>query len=693
MSDRIIIDITDEEKPVLDGAHNLKEIPGTGKIVVKNPSEKSRLWNAIIDLKETVNTDAEKVMEMGIVNPGKEFETTYTIENLERPSLKLKETFDTNREKPDKVNNVFLFNQTNPSRLTIELTNRVDRPISDIKVIRNIPDFVEKIEPPTAEVGEVDVNKDKVVWTVNSIQPQSTATLHLDLKAVIDSVDEKELGETIVKYLVNDHQLTMMDPEIRGLTDSLSGVTTDESATPGKWDCNVEFINDSEFQVKLEDVKVAHKVATGDETIVSESPNQTLDSDESWDKDFQVESQNVPELKSSIEFTTLFKVITRVHGVINKEDTIYPVINAKVEKSINPPEVNAYANTDMEIENTVINTGTAAIDTLTITDELPEDFVPPEIKDLKLRLLGENETIEIHNQKQYVKKLDVTPPDLSPETSHTLTIELMKLADEFKADTEFKLIYPLLAKNPKPDNKYMTPIEIAANTEVPGKNFVTVEKSEPEIEIKYVKRKLKTLKSIRPGASEGEFDISIRIQNKGDVELENVVMEDQIPAGFDVSNLFPEEINYEVSENKLKVHIDELSGNDSLSIKFTCVGSGEYPRTEPRVIVKGRSAAPKKETPSSGPDLSTSEDTSPKLEGDLYDLFESLYNKVDQVVSAEKLGSAIENIRDSLPPGPKLHEFMEYARELNELGEEKVIGDLKDEVESKLETFQKSFEG
>jgi hypothetical protein len=691
MSDLIIIDITDEEMPVLDGSHNLIEIPGTGKVVVKNPSDKSRLWNSILDLKETVNTDAEKVMEMGIINPGKQFETTYTIDNLEKPCLKLKETFDTNREMPNNVNNVFLYDRANPSRLTIKLTNKVDLPISDIKVTRHIPDFVEKIEPPTAEVGNVEVNKDKVIWTVNSIQPQSSALLHLDLKAVIDSIDEKELGKTTVTYLVNDHQLTMMEPEIRGLTDSLSGVTTDESATPGKWDCNVEFINDSEFKVKLEDVKVAHKIATGDETIVSESPNETLDADESWDKDFQVESQNVPELKSSIEFTTLFKVITRVIGEINKEDTVYPVINAKVEKLISPPEVNAYANTDMEIENTITNIGTASIDTLKITDELPEDFVPPEIKDLKLRLFGENETIEIHNQKQYVKKLEITPPDLSPETSHTLNIELMKLGDEFTANNEFKLIYPLLAKNPKPANNYMTPIEIAANTAVLGKDFVTDEKSNPEIDIKYVKRKLKTLKSIRPGASEGEFDISIRIQNKGDVELENVIMEDQIPAGFDVSNLFPEDVDYEVSQNKLSVHIDELAGNDSLSIKFTCVGSGEYPRTEPRVIVKGRSAAPKKETPSTGPDLSASEDTSPKLEGALYDLFENLHNKIDQVVSAAELASAIESIRDELPPGPKLHEFMEYARELKELGEEKVIGDLKDRVVRKLQSFQAEF--
>ena len=77
-----------------------------------------------------------------------------------------------------------------------------------------------------------------------------------------------------------------MNPEIRGLTDSMSGVTRDEGSQPGTWECNVEFINESEFQVRLEDVKVTHKIPSGSETLVSETPNKTLTADETWDFDF-----------------------------------------------------------------------------------------------------------------------------------------------------------------------------------------------------------------------------------------------------------------------------------------------------------------------------------------------------------------------------------------------------------------------
>ncbi len=590
----IKIDITDEEKPLLNGSVNIKQIKGSGTIAVKNLSKTSRLWNSVLDLKEIVNTNIEKIMEMGIINPGKKFEKSYKIENLEQSCLELEEIFDTNRKIPDKLNNVLLYNEPNLCKLTIKLKNTLDLPISEINLKRPLPDFIEKVEIASNETGSVQLNEEAektiVNWSIDSIEANETALLELNFKIIVNTIEEKELGPTNVTYLVKDHQLTMMDPEIRGLTDSLSGVTTDESASPGTWDCNVEFINDSEFEVKLEKVGVNQKIPTGSEHIVLEEPNLTLAPDESWDFDFQVESENVPRLESSFEFTTLYEVIRRVKGNLDKESTIYKVINAEVEKVINPPEVNAYANTDMTIENVITNKGTAPIDFLRITDELPEDFIPPKIKDIKLRIFGKTDTIEIHNREENAKNLEISPEDMSPDKSHRINIELIKLAEDFEPNIQFKMIYPLLAKNPKPETKYINQVEIGANSVIEGKEFIKTPEVEPEIRIKYVKRKLKTLKSIRPGSSEGEFDISIRIQNEGKVELENIVVKDKIPPGFDVINLHPEELEFKVSESELSAQIAELEGNESIAIKFTCTGSGEYPRTEPNVIVKGRNA-------------------------------------------------------------------------------------------------------
>jgi len=117
----------------------------------------------------------------------------------------------------------------------------------------------------------------------------------------------------------------MINPEIRGLTESMSGIDRNKGSEPGLWDCNIKFINESEFQVKLEEVKVSLEIPTGVKTVVSQTPNRLLNPDQSWDFDFQVESEDIPELKSAIEFTPLFVVIRRVIGEISKESTIYTV--------------------------------------------------------------------------------------------------------------------------------------------------------------------------------------------------------------------------------------------------------------------------------------------------------------------------------------------------------------------------------
>jgi len=119
MSDLIIIDITDIEKTKLDEASNLKEISGEGKISIKNPTKKSRLWNLICDLKEIVNTSLEsRELNIGILNSSQEHITSYQINNLKEPSLKILEIFDTERELPDKINNAFRFENTNKCKLS-----------------------------------------------------------------------------------------------------------------------------------------------------------------------------------------------------------------------------------------------------------------------------------------------------------------------------------------------------------------------------------------------------------------------------------------------------------------------------------------------------------------------------------------------------------------------------------------------
>ncbi|MHA1275270.1 MAG: hypothetical protein ACTSQS_17845, partial [Promethearchaeota archaeon] len=648
---------------------------------------------------------SEKVLNVGSINPNQEYIQEYEVQNLKEPVLNVLEQFDTERGTADTINNAFLYETKNLCSIKLTLTNKISLPINDIKLTREMPGFLQEIEIKAPSSGNADLGEEDgkrvLIWTIDSLNAGESIDLILECSVIMQEKTAQSLGALKVTYIAEGHKLTMLNPEVRCLTDSMSGIDRDEGSSPGTWDCNVEFINESEFQVKLEEVKVKQNIPSGSEIVVSQTPNSTLAPNNSWDFDFQVESKNVPELESQIQFTALFKVITRVIGEINKESTIYDVLAAEIHKEINPPEVGAYANTEMEIKNIITNTGTASIETLKIFDEIPEDFIPPAINQIKIIVQNPENKYEIQERTEFIKKIEIIPEDQNPDSKHSITVRLQNLEKELPPNSKIIVNYPLMAKNPKPDVKYNTPVEMKGNTKAKGLYFKKSPTETPEIKIKYVKRKLKTLKSIKPGMSEGEFSITVRIQNKGAVELENIVVKDKIPKGFSLSTFTPPEgATHEViqlgEESELQIKIPELKANEAISINYNCAGSGDYPRSEPQVVVVGRGeleASSTKPTesetisPAAGAQVQT---ISQVKHGEVLEIFTKIFKAIDQGLSSAQLANLIEINRDALPPGPNLHKLMAYARELKGI-DKMIVGSFQEEVIKTLKEFKEKY--
>jgi hypothetical protein len=185
----------------------------------------------------------------------------------------------------------------------------LDTAISNIKVNRNIPLFFQEIEVLTPSNGNAGLLEEAgskfITWNIMSLGPKQKVELHVMCSVNPNEINEKSLGELNITYLINNYKRTLITPEVRGLTDSMSGIDRDEGSQPGIWDCSVEFINESEFQIRLEEVKVSHKIPTGTEIVVSQTPGRLLNPEQTWDFGFKIESKDVPELTSNIDFTPL----------------------------------------------------------------------------------------------------------------------------------------------------------------------------------------------------------------------------------------------------------------------------------------------------------------------------------------------------------------------------------------------------
>jgi len=320
MSNLIIIDITENEKIKIDESGNIKEIEGSGILTIKNPSNRSKLWELSCDLKENVNTTIEsREIQLDTLNPTQEFNKNYLVQNLKYSSLIINELIDDDRERRS---------------LKIEVSNPLEIPISDIKIYREVPSFLpdNDIKAPSAGVMGISmVNGVKTLeWNIISLNAGQTARLSIFVKKDINNEEKTSFGPLNITYSINNYKLTMLDPEIHSTTDTLTKINKKKGASQKLWDCEVEFVNSSEFQVKLENVKVVNKKKAEIETVFSHSPNKLLKPEQSWNHSFQIESEQTPELKCIIESFPLFATITRVIGEIEKESSFYPNLNSQI---------------------------------------------------------------------------------------------------------------------------------------------------------------------------------------------------------------------------------------------------------------------------------------------------------------------------------------------------------------------------
>jgi hypothetical protein len=232
----IVVDITDNEKTVLvptgigaTGVHSIKEIKGNGTLLIKNPSQQSRLWNLTCDLKEVMDTTLEKMLNVGAINPGQEFKQDYDLQALKEPCLKVSEIFDTEKGISDAVNNVFLYERVNDCVLKINLVNSVDLPISEIKLVKELPDIFKEVQIQTPSVGTTELSEEGgkrvAVWNVPSLDGKQSANLDIFLTVNAKNIENISLGSLKVNYLVNNLKINKVDPEVRGLTDSMSGAS------------------------------------------------------------------------------------------------------------------------------------------------------------------------------------------------------------------------------------------------------------------------------------------------------------------------------------------------------------------------------------------------------------------------------------------------------------------------------------
>ncbi len=693
---KIVIDITENISTTLNDKNGVQSITGKGVERVINTSDANRLWNLKLvnkGIKEAVETSLHTDSSKDVLEANKSWDLTYDITNLKEPILKLTEIIDTSRG-AEGVNNNFVVNATVDCSIELRLENKATSVVNNVKLVKNIPSYLRNIQVEKCTIGKVDLNMETKVldWSIDVIRAEETAVLVIVGATDVKNSESKSGNVVDVTYDAYGVQQSAVVPSIESLTDTMTGIDQEEDETkPGWWKCAVEFENESDFEVTVKTLKVISKADPN--PIVNLTPFQVVPPKGTWKHPLSLQSASVPTLVPALEFTVNHAVQTKIIGKIHQEAKTFMALETALVKTIQPPTVNANANTDIKITCALTNKGTASIDKLEFEDTIPRDFEPPSIEQVQFCITDFSGAV-LHALNMQHAIITIAPDNKDTTVPHMLRIDFHELNAILAPTNKLVVSYPLVARNPQPSVVYETPVITKAYTKPAGPAYQDKPTQLPTIGIQYVKRKIKAAKSISP-AGENTFAVTIKISNQGRVELENIMVVESVPTGFNASSFEPDSLKpiFEDSDkgSKLTWFIPRLNANEDAKLKYVSSGKGEFVRIEPTVMVAEPDSL-KKGIEQGMVEAPRVQEVSVNKATKFGEHFADFEGKVNSIVTHAKAAALLDQFRDTLfelgVPAMMSREMTIEAAELKKGADKKLMGADLDTLMKKVNTWR-----
>ncbi|MHA1713549.1 MAG: hypothetical protein ACTSW4_05885 [Candidatus Ranarchaeia archaeon] len=583
--EKIIIEVTEKEECVLNDKNEIAEIKVDGILKVVNPSRECRIWNTEVQVKGIESTTlSEAPLAVGEVQAKADWSTEYKV-TTDQPLLRLVETIDTcSAIKSMEPHWALSYNVTTQLLFTIRVSNVSDTKLTNIEVRKTFPTAFGKpvIEDPETGQANFHPKNREIVWNEFELFPNTEVELKIRAEIKPDLLEPYDAGEVTATYVAKDKMRSSIGLELYALTNALVGGTTEEDPRqPGKWICVADLLNDSTFPLKITRVSAVHSIGGDKNVVIDETPDITIAPNESFSKEFVVESPTPPVLERNIDYTVVSEAQRQVIGTIIKRAQYLPVIGIDVTKSFSPAEVDAYDKTPMTAHISVTNIGSAALNEIVFLETLPTEFKPPDSSDILLKINEQplNEGITITTE----------PSDDDPSKEHRIKIRVEGL-DQTIGGLQPKGVitcdYKLIAWSPQPQVEYISPLQVESNVEPPVYPG-TVNLPPVKIGIRYVSRRIAVYKTVQPGKTAGEYVIPLRFINRGGVAVERIAINDIVPKGFKLVSVDPPDLKpteLELPDGiQLTWKFDRIEKGNQIAIKYTVQGTGEYIRREPQI--------------------------------------------------------------------------------------------------------------
>ena len=445
-----------------------------------------------------------------------------------------------------------------------------DKPVSNIKVVKNIlDDFTNPVIVDTTE-GRANIEGNQIVWTIDKLAPEYTVMLKFTCNIKVTDITKRRTGTIEVTYKSASSFAEGLDiGKFDAYTRNKFYIdTVERDEEPGIFDCKLVFDNSSEFIIQLFNADI---YSPEDESIkfVDIDPNDVplLPSGAQWHSTkWEFESEEYPTFRKKLEFRVMPDFQTIVNGTVALSDVILEIGSITGVMSYNLTEVPTYRTKDVIATIKVVNNGSAPLNEVTLVQlTFSEEYQPPKADEIKLVWDGE--------------EVEVTAAAVSFDNNE-FKIDLRDLKDSstgmFKPESTMEFEYPIHCVNPARESTFESEITYLANT-FPISQELEFKPEVPIVEAMHIRRKFRIGKEVVPIGDLGNYRIILTLENIGESKLHHLVLLDKVPDSFEYGTYsMTPEITDEVGQDTLKWDIDVLDVGDHLEITYEITGTGKY---------------------------------------------------------------------------------------------------------------------
>ena len=551
----------------------------TGKLELHNPSSEDRLWDIDIFLADSGATDlSNEHLPVDELEPESDHMVEYTVKGARM--LILKERIDTNPARAQERSlSISHDTEATAISLEIEVENVASVSLNDVEVTRDIPD---QIEITTG----AEVDSGVLTWKVGTLSPGETKTLSCEANVLVAEVGPVNAGSSKVTYNANATLSTTQFTELDAFCRGFSYMVVDEDERPDNWRCQAVFENRSSFAVDL--VKLQVRVSGSDDLLfdVSDVAEDVLPQDKWESAVMVVEANDRPDFTNELGYSVIPRIEHSSSGSIELEPQTFTVLEADVQKTYDAAILRSYREQVVNSCLSIKNTGSSEINLMRITDDIPGLFNALDTDSITINIDGDRMSAE---QFRAELKDGVSLEEFrrSPDgEGYTLELTVGTRGPiGLLSGQTLEINYSLTAPDPTPANEEVAaPSRIEFSAERFGPVCARDASDAPVIKVSHKRRKFSAGKTVIPIGGKGRYEVLIIFENRSDTALQDLVIHDILPSGFDIKDCI---IRGAGNEKRSDVEMNTSDSDDGMNVEWNVPVIAKDERLEVSYEIKG----------------------------------------------------------------------------------------------------------